>query len=445
MGENAFHVLMVNRREAEVMELIDLAVESFSRPKLRRLFCAQADGGFFHDLPMVYYGGTVLSYAVAFSMKKPFARMLEQMVDNEKMQGCVEGEETPDPALPPAGFFTAALLAVLPAAHASCLLPCFSSRLCLTNLSLTPGSTLATTSRSLFSLNNSERHSCHLSGFLPLHTCIANGLTSMYDFLIDFKGLPLEVQMKLHPFRADPNALTARGTARIELCNLTPLQLAVKLGNKRMFQHALRKSCSVYWQWGPVTCYELDLTPIDSFNNGGNDVMELVGRLDATDSTKEMLMEDFMQGFLHTLFVEKWRRFARHWYWLMRLLDIVYFSMLIALSLCLKFLPPSRFIYRSLPVVMLLLAAPIFILECRTVFLWLSNFRNRPERQVPESEANAFTKSKFKKVRAEHAEPSTQSGARREHVVPPRRDDLASAPSLYTSPLHLASTPRLCT
>ena len=134
-------------------------------------------------------------------------------------------------------------------------------------------------------------------------------------------------------------------------------------------------------------------------------------------------MEDFMQGFLHTLFVEKWRRFARHWYWLMRLLDIVYFSMLIILSLCLKFLPPSRFIYRSLPVVMLLLAAPIFILECRTVFLWLSNFRNRPERQVPESEANAFTKSKFKKVRAEHAEWSTQ-GAR--GTTPTRRPRLCT-------------------
>ena len=97
----------------------------------------------------------MLSYAIAFSMKAPFARMLEQMIDNEdKMAG-------------------------------------------------------------LFSLNDSERHACKLSGFLPLHVCIANGLTHMYDFLLDFKGLPLETQIKLHPFRADPNALSARGEHHI--------------------------------------------------------------------------------------------------------------------------------------------------------------------------------------------------------------------------------------
>ena len=76
---------------------------------------------------------------------------------------------------------------------------------------------------------------CKTTGFLPLHVAIANGLTGMYDFLLEFKGLPLETQIKLHALRADPNASSARGEARIELCNLTALQLAVKLGNKRLF------------------------------------------------------------------------------------------------------------------------------------------------------------------------------------------------------------------
>ena len=83
--------------------------------------------------------------------------------------------------------------------------------------------------------------------------------------------------------------LSCRDSQRIELCNLTALQLAVKLGNKRLFQHALRKSCDVVWQWGPVTSYILDLTPIDSLNPGGNNVMELIGRLDALESTIEMV------------------------------------------------------------------------------------------------------------------------------------------------------------
>jgi hypothetical protein len=237
LGENALHVLMVNRREKQLLELIDLASATFSRSMLRRLFCAQASGPFFNDPPMIYYGGTVVAYAVAFSMKKPFARILEHIVDNPKMQR-------------------------------------------------------------LLSLNDSAHHACKLSGFLPLHVCVANGLTEMYDFLLSFDGLPKQAQLKLHHLRANPQALTARGRQCIELCSLSPLQLAVKMGNKRMFQHALKASCAIFWRWGPVTCYELDLSPIDSFNMGGNDVMELVGRLDASDGTKELLTEDFMQGFI---------------------------------------------------------------------------------------------------------------------------------------------------
>ncbi len=37
-------------------------------------------------------------------------------------------------------------------------------------------------------------------------------------------------------------------------------------------------------------------------------VMELVGRTDALRETQLMLLPDFMQGFIHELFREKWNR-----------------------------------------------------------------------------------------------------------------------------------------
>ena len=38
---------------------------------------------------------------------------------------------------------------------------------------------------------------------------------------------------------------------------------------------------------------------------------QLLGRPDATLATREMLLQSFMQGFLHDLYVEKWNRFGR--------------------------------------------------------------------------------------------------------------------------------------
>eukprot|EP00966_Prymnesium_polylepis_P046875 1086269-Prymnesium_polylepis.1 len=57
------------------------------------------------------------------------------------------------------------------------------------------------------------------------------------------------------------------------------------------------------WAWGPETCDHLFLDEIDSVFKGGNQVMELVSRLDARESTKEMLLDDFVDGFIHKLFL----------------------------------------------------------------------------------------------------------------------------------------------
>ena len=34
--------------------------------------------------------------------------------------------------------------------------------------------------------------------------------------------------------------------------------------------------------------------------------MELIGRLDALPATREMVLDEFMHGFLHQLFRQKW-------------------------------------------------------------------------------------------------------------------------------------------
>ena len=314
LGENTIHVMMVNRRETELLELVPFAIRNFTRGQLRKLLCTQARGGFFNDAPMVYYGGTPLAYAVAFSLRSVVAALLESVIDEpEKMHG-------------------------------------------------------------LLDINDPSRFSCAATGFLPLHVAVANDLTAMYDFLLSFKGLPQQKRIKLYPLRAHPEAPCARGKVRAELCHLTALQLAVKMGKKRLFQHALRRQCDVLWQWGPVTCYALDLAPIDSVSEGGSQVMELLGRHDAAHATKEFLLDEFMAGILHQLFAQKWGLYARHWYWMMRLLDTLYFACMVALALGLKMAPRSLENYRELPMAMIAITIPIFFLDLRLATLWLANF-----------------------------------------------------------------------
>ena len=42
---------------------------------------------------------------------------------------------------------------------------------------------------------------------------------------------------------------------------LSPLQLAVKLGNERMYRHLLRKQTIQMWDWGPLRGYEICIVP----------------------------------------------------------------------------------------------------------------------------------------------------------------------------------------
>lgn len=67
------------------------------------------------------------------------------------------------------------------------------------------------------------------------------------------------------------------GCPRTALEQLTPLQLATKLGRKDMFRHILKRRVILVWQWGPEAEYRIPLDEIDSANSQGSlTVLELL-------------------------------------------------------------------------------------------------------------------------------------------------------------------------
>ena len=254
LGESILHILCVNQREAMLLRLIALAVENLNDADLNNLILAQTTGVFFESPPMRLYGGTALSYACVFDLREAVNALLDT--------GLVSFNEQ-------------------------------SSR-------------------------------CKLTGFLPLHAVMANGRRGVYEWMT--KQLPWER-------RADTSLLTGEGTiADLRLEHLTTLQLSAKLGNNRMFMEILRHQCDVQWVWGPVTCYRINLMGIDSAGHGAGDIMELVGDINARRELQEMLrksrraqtlrccvcsssvrnlhsVDNFMDGFLHSLFRQKMAKF----------------------------------------------------------------------------------------------------------------------------------------
>ena len=87
---------------------------------------------------------------------------------------------------------------------------------------------------------NNEEHACRRTGFLPLHALVATGRMQMYDFLADLPGIA-----PLRFMRADENALSQHGTH----AQLSPLQLACRLGDHDMFKHIINRRSQVIWKW----------------------------------------------------------------------------------------------------------------------------------------------------------------------------------------------------
>ena len=75
-GESSLHVAAVNKREELLLKMIDLGESALSSERFATLLHHEAVGVFFKDPPMNWYGGTALSYAACFGLKRTVTRLL---------------------------------------------------------------------------------------------------------------------------------------------------------------------------------------------------------------------------------------------------------------------------------------------------------------------------------------------------------------------------------
>lgn len=103
---------------------------------------------------------------------------------------------------------------------------------------------------------NAKEHACKISGFYPIHACIANSLPNMYDLLT--QELPPEL-------RSSDVHVTRKGSRMdLKLYSLSCMQLAAQLGDHSMLRHMLRKQCQTLcviqlplFHRGPTDCHAL--------------------------------------------------------------------------------------------------------------------------------------------------------------------------------------------
>ena len=192
----------------------------------------------------------------------------------------------------------------------------------------------------MIGLNGDYGEFCKLTGFLPLHAVVAQGHTKMYDFVCDLPNTGVDDGMK-----ADEKKCSTIGflddCAKEFGTFLTPLQTACQMGDHRMFKHIMSRGMGILWKWGPVTQNQINLEGIDSAPGTGNAVLELIGRFDAKVSTQEMLLDDFMEGFLQEIVMSKWNAFGSYMWHFHRFLDVAYLIPLMTNALWLKESPES--------------------------------------------------------------------------------------------------------
>ena len=239
------------------------------------------------------------------------------------------------------------------------------------------------------------------TGFLPLHCLVASRMPKMIHWLLTLPDNP-----ELHTYRAHVHKQVAVGS-NTDAAGLTPLQLAVWLGDREMVRFLLNRYSKVMWRWGrcvtpgcarwlqPSTAARLshcssrvhaptvdsltqkrfELTEIDSIHPGASSVMELVCRVDALPRTKEMLgtggKRDFMQGFLYELFVFKFDNFAWWIFYTFFVLDLAYLILLVNLSLtyrmhCGRSVPPQ-----AVPTAVLIVIQ--YVNEIFIIVSWVQN------------------------------------------------------------------------
>jgi hypothetical protein len=205
---------------------------------------------------------------------------------------------------------------------------------------------------------------CHRPISLPPYTPTPPRIPLLFSVVVaDFvtEGLP-------RCLRADEKQRTKTGMYARELRLLTGKQLAAKVGNQRMLRHILRTHCQTNWVWGVVSEFALDLDEIDSAGEA-HGVMELVAAKSANKAATEMLLDSFMNGFIWRLFYEKWARFGRLFYCVLRALDVTLLSLLLYISFSLKNNPEATSTVRGVAVAALVIIGVIMEEEVRTLYL----------------------------------------------------------------------------
>ena len=127
----------------------------------------------------------------------------------------------------------------------------------------------------------------------------------------------------------------------------------------------LGKQCEVMWVWGPITQFSLDLSGIDTaaVDDAMPKVLEVIVRKGAYKRTTQMLLDTFMNGFLHQLFVEKWRMYGRAIHYGRHVIDVLLFISLTWQTFSLKADPTQLHSFRTHSLVHLLLVALTLIME----------------------------------------------------------------------------------
>lgn len=158
---------------------------------------------------------------------------------------------------------------------------------------------------------------------------------------------------------------------------MSPLQLSAKRGLRFMYQHIMKREHTIIlWTWGPVTQYQINLDGIDSSGEGASDVMEILTREDAALVTKEFILDDFMAGFMHTLFRQKWCKFGLTLHIILSLLDAAVVAIVFYLCVAVKQEVGVKQLHLHFSIMLTLLA--IFLgVEALFGYLFASNIRTK--------------------------------------------------------------------
>ncbi len=285
-GETCFHVVAANRKEDELCIMLDmLQTYEGEDPSSWRRTCAElitekVDGHFFKGAPMCYFGSTAVAFAATFGLKKAVKMMfdiigLDEGLDPKRLNDRLRDRFT--------GFLP------LHAVVASC--PHMQD-------------TRYSEEKRIGDNDEEQRKKNEEQ---------ANTASEMCNWLIDEVGQDWSAKIQ-GPSSNEEDDEDGVGAMRLDLQklnNLTPLQLAVRMGCPPMIVEVLvRRQTRLVWCWGNLVSYHLDLTGIDSATKASEtSVMELIARVDAQKQTKELLLGTFLDGLIFELFREKRKKF----------------------------------------------------------------------------------------------------------------------------------------